>query len=357
MTAIAPETCIGEIPGTVRIRNASEKDRSAWNEFVDAHPHATNYHRWQWKQVIERSFGWPTYYLLAERDGRIAGVVPIVWQKSVAFGSFMTSLPFFSRGGIIAENRQTGTALFDYAVELAKQRNAKYFQLRHTEPLALGLKSTRDKITLVRPVGSPDEMMAGLDTKMRTNIRRSLKSGLEIEFGHEDLLSDFYRIFAIRMRELGTPVYSERFFAEILRAFPNESFICRVLHQGKPVSASFLTGYRDRLEANWSSSLDEFSSLKPNVFMYWKILEFAAKKNYTTFDFGRSTVGSGTHHFKLKWHTKEEGLIWEYWATVSGKPNDLRQNSSKFNLAVILWKRIPLAVTRAIGPKISRCLP
>src|SRR5881409_2022418 len=78
-----------------------ENDGKRWEEFVDRQIQGTYCHRWKWKQVIENSFGWPTYYLMAEDDSRIRGVLPLVWQRSWFFGSFLSSLPFLNAGGIL----------------------------------------------------------------------------------------------------------------------------------------------------------------------------------------------------------------------------------------------------------------
>ena len=97
----------------------SDTEGERWEEFVYSSPAATCYHRWNWKQVIERSFGWPTYYLVAEdEEGRVAGLLPLVWQKSVLFGSFLTSLPFLNAGGILSASKQAERALLEEAVAL-----------------------------------------------------------------------------------------------------------------------------------------------------------------------------------------------------------------------------------------------
>src|SRR5437868_14352605 len=96
----------------MRIRLAnSTADAELWQEFVNGHAECVNYHRWGWKHVIENSFGWPTYYLMAETDNNIHGILPLVWQKSWMFGSFLTSMPFLNSGGVIAQSKEAKDAL------------------------------------------------------------------------------------------------------------------------------------------------------------------------------------------------------------------------------------------------------
>jgi len=135
--------------------------------------------------------------------------------------------------------------------------------------------------------------MQHLTTRMRTNVRRSLKLGLDAEFDKQEYLGDFYHVFYLKMRELGTPVYSLKFFEVIFEYFPEETFIYRIRHAEKMVSAAFLTGYRHSIEANWSASSPKAMNLRPNMFLFWQMLCFAGQKSYRVFDFGRSPVDSG----------------------------------------------------------------
>jgi len=342
----------------MRVRVANEEDTRLWQDFVESHPDACNYHRWKWKQVIERSFGWPTYYLLAEEDGRIAGILPLVLQKSWMFGRFLTSLPYFNYGGIIAEGHDTELALVAAATDLAKKVRADHMELRHCKQLQLGLPRKTNKVAMVFPV-EPDEqaMWRALPDKVRTSVRKGIKSGLTAEFPGESGLDDFYEVFAINMRALGTPVYQRQFFLEILRAFPEDAHIGVVRYQGKAIAASFLLGYRETLESVWSSSLPGTLSVKPNMFLGWSAFCFAGKHGYRTFDFGRSSVGSGPYRFKQQWGCREVQLYWDYWLSDGNHLPELNPDNPKYRIAIRVWQQMPLALTKIIGPRIVRCLP
>ena len=130
----------------------SEVEGARWEDYVRASPWATCYHSWNWKQVIERSFGWPTYYLMAVEGDRVAGVLPLVWQRSVLFGSFMTSLPFFNAGGILADSHEIQRFLIDEAVAVARKNGAASIEFRHREPHELGLPVKSNKVTMILPI-------------------------------------------------------------------------------------------------------------------------------------------------------------------------------------------------------------
>jgi serine/alanine adding enzyme len=322
------------------------------------HPNCTHYHRWAWKGVIEKTFKWPTFYLMEADEAGVRGILPLVWQKSLLFGSFLTSMPFLNAGGIVANDPAVERALVEEAVRIAGRLKAQYLELRHRNDLRLDLARRTDKVTVTLPV-YPDEdtMWKALDTKIRTKVRKSKSQNLQAEFGGKEFLDDFYAIFAQNMRDLGTPVYAKDFFANIIEAFPDDTHLCLVRHDGTPIAASFLMGHRGRIEAVWSSSIRQYLSLKPNMFLYWNLFCFAGQHNYQVFDFGRSTVGSGTHDFKLQWGAVSQPLYWDYWLSGGKALPGLNPNNPKYQLPIRIWQKLPLGLTRALGPRIVRCLP
>ena len=65
-------------------------------------PDATLFHRPGWGRVVERAYGHPATYLIAQAgDGAIRGVLPLVAVKSPIFGHALLSTAFFVYGGIL----------------------------------------------------------------------------------------------------------------------------------------------------------------------------------------------------------------------------------------------------------------
>jgi FemAB-related protein (PEP-CTERM system-associated) len=337
---------------------ASEKDSDRWQSFVEQNQICFNYHRWNWKHVIEKVFKWRSFYLMAEKNSSVQGILPLFWHTSSLFGSVLCSVPFFSQAGLVSRTEEARDALLSEATSIACDVKADYLELRHRENPLPGMHCKKNKVMLVCDVyGDAERNMQQLVTRMRTNVRRSLKSGLTAEFGGKELLDDFYRMFSLRMRELGTPVYSRQFFETICEYFPAQTFVCRILHRGKTIGGAFLTGYRDLMEANWSASDPGALDLRPNMFLFWNLLCFAGERGYSTFDFGRSSVGSGTYNFKLQWGARPIQLYWNYWTPSGEKALELNPENPKYRAATWLWKRMPLALTQLFGPPIARSLP
>jgi FemAB-related protein (PEP-CTERM system-associated) len=180
---------------------------------------------------------------------------------------------------------------------------------------------------------------------------------MRVDRGKLDLLDDFYEVFAINMRDLGTPVYPKRFFEAILESFSETTSICAVYAGARPVAAGFLIGFNGMLEIPWASSLRDFNRYSPNMILYWTVLKFACDHGYRVFDFGRSTPDEGTYRFKAQWGAVPTPLYWHYWMRQGDQLPELNPDNPKYAMAIWLWKRLPVSLTKWIGPSIVKNLP
>jgi hypothetical protein len=90
--------------------------------------------------------------------------------------------------------------------------------------------------------------------------------------------------------------------------------------------------------------------------MYWHLLQRAIERGQQGFDFGRSSADSNTYRFKKQWGAKPEPAAWQYYVR-SGNPGDMRPENSKYARAVRVWQKLPVPLTRLIGPSIVRGIP
>jgi len=331
---------------------------SGWDDFVASREDASVYHLSVWKKIIEETFGHRTYYIYSEGDGGIKGILPIVHIKSRLFGNYMVSMPYFNYGGICALDRATEEALLAKAVETARTCGASHMELRETVKRDNGLAVKTSKVCMLLDLpDDADKLWKALPSKLRSQIRRPMKEGMEVRSGGIELLEDFYYVFMTNMRDLGTPVYSKKFFYNILSSLPEGSWLSVVYHEGCPVAVGFCTGFRTKAEIPWASSLRKFNKLSPNMLLYWGVLEGSIKRGYGSFDFGRSSPDSGTYRFKKQWGARPLPLYWHYWLRSGGTMPELNPSNPKYKMFINVWKNLPLWVTRLMGPGIVKNLP
>jgi FemAB-related protein (PEP-CTERM system-associated) len=330
-----------------------------WDAYVGGSATASLYHLHGWKEVIEQTFGHRTMYLAARsRSSALVGVLPLTELKSRLFGRMVVSLPFFNYGGICAGDDAARSTLLSAAIDLARDRRADFLELRHESPLSLDtpVKTTKVAMRLELPESS-QKLWQGIGSKLRNQVQRPKKDSMTSVVGGSELIDDFYSVFAANMRDLGTPVYSKAFFRNIMRRFPDRTWIAAVYKDRMPIASGFLAGFRDQLEIPWASSLRQFNRSSPNMLMYWSCLEFACDQGYRIFDFGRSTTGGGTFRFKEQWGARPHQLYWHYWLP-DGRPlPEVNPANPKYQAAIAVWRRLPLGITCRLGPSIVKYIP
>ena len=344
---------------TLTIERVDDTSAAAWNSFVEGAANASAYHRYEWRRVITDVFGHETCYFAArDSRGEIHGVLPTVRLRSRLFGDFFVSMPYFNYGGVLAARDDAADALIDAAAGRAEELGAGHLELRHRANVKPAWPVRTDKVAMyLRLPGNPDALGKQLGSKLRSQIKRPQKEGAVGTNGGRELLDEFYAVFSRNMRDLGTPVYPRRWFAAILDAFPDRTRVFVVRHGGKPVAAAMLVGDRKHLEIPWASSLRESNSIGVNMLLYWNVLEYACAQGYQVFDFGRSTLDSGTFKFKSQWGAQPQQLYWHYWMKDGGEPPVINPSNPKYRLAVAAWQRLPLAVANRLGPLLVRNLP
>jgi FemAB-related protein (PEP-CTERM system-associated) len=346
----------------------ADPDPGRWNAYVARKQEASAYHLYAWRDVISRAFGHETRYLTAESARGIVGVLPLVIFRSRMFGRFVVSMPFLNYGGVLADSQRAEAALLEGAIAETSRAGGSYLELRHTRQVFPQLQAKRHKVGMVLEIQSTvEEQWQAVDRKVRNQVRKAEKSGLRGVHGGAELLEGFYAVFARNMRDLGTPVYGIRWFREILDTFPDASRIFAVFSDDQPVAASLVhwrgatgsirDGRPEIMEVPWASALRESNAQCANVFLYWEMLRFAVERGFAKFDLGRSTPGEGTFHFKRQWGAVPRELVWEYWTAEGRSLPDLSPKNPRFDRAIAAWRRLPVGVTKVLGPRIVCHIP
>jgi FemAB-related protein (PEP-CTERM system-associated) len=339
----------------VEVAVATPSDRGEWEQFLARYGDPAGYHSWGWRRVFESAFGHQSIYLIARRASETVGVLPLVAIRSRLFGNTLTSLPFLNYGGVIADGPEAGDALVAAAREKARDHHCSHVELRHVGVQFPSLPCKRHKVSM--RVDLRADVWPGPDRKVRNQIRKAEKSGLVVERGGAALVDDFYKVFARNMRDLGTPVYSRRLFEEVLRSFPDRSLLHIVRLKGEPVAAGFTYRTGTMVQLPWASSIREFNPLCPNVLLYWDALQYAQTCGAEVFDMGRSTPNEGTFRFKAQWGAQPVPLHWEYQLLAGTDVPNVSPSNPKFQFAIALWQKLPLALTKRVGPMIVRTIP
>ncbi len=344
--------------GQVKVELTSTPE--TWDEYLAAKGHSGFYQRAAWLLVLQEGLQHEPACLQATVGRKLVGVLPLASVKSPLFGKFLVSLPYVNSSGIVADSTEAELALVDRAIELADQLDVRYLELRHERAIEHPQlkQAVTDKVhmrlTLPKTV---DGLWDGIKSKVRNQIRKPQKNeAFSIHWGGHDILDEFYDVFCKNMRDLGTPPFSRQLFASLIDQFPGDAEFCCVRLSGQPVASGLLIHGPGTTEVPSASSLRQFNSTNCNMLLYWNLLSRAVERGQTTFDFGRSSRDSGTYAFKSQWGATESPAVWQHYVR-EGDARDMRPNNGKFDLMIRAWQKLPVWVTRLIGPSIVRGIP
>jgi serine/alanine adding enzyme len=343
-------------PGEVRV-DPAESDVAGWDDFVRAAPGSSACHLLGWREVMEGVMGHEARYLIArDAAGELAGILPLVRVRARPLGDYLLSMPFLNDGGPVGDPAARA-ALAGAALADARTTGVGFLELRTRQPLVSALSRGDRKVSVHLALPDSREALWGhtFRAKLRSQIRRPVKEGMELRVGTAEVLP-FYEVFARNMRDLGTPVLPREFFERLPRLFSDEVLFAAVYHKDEPVAAGCGFVWGDEFEITWASSLREHNRLAPNMLLYAGLMEHVIERGVRTFNFGRCTPGGSTHRFKLQWGGADVPLPWAQWSRqeIAGLPSRERQ---VFRLATAAWSRLPLPLANALGPVLSRRLP
>lgn len=325
-----------------------------WERFVDSSPVSTFFHRIGWREVIERSFGHRTHYFIAERDGEIAGVLPLAEVKSLLFGHALVSLPFCAVAGVAASDEEATWALYRAAQALAERLGVQHLEVRNPAPRTLGWP--RQELYAgfrKRLLPEAEANMLAIPRKQRAMVRKGIKNGLKSEI--DGSVDRFFALYAENVHRHGTPPLPKRYF-EMLRKTLGAEVLTVVDARGKAVSSVLSFYFKDEVLPYYAGDCVEARDLAANDFKYWELMRRACERGVRVFDFGRSKQGTGPYDFKRNWGFEPEALAYEYRLY---KRDTIPQNNPlnpKYRALIALWRRLPIRVANALGPHLVKSL-
>ncbi|HEX5325800.1 MAG TPA: FemAB family XrtA/PEP-CTERM system-associated protein, partial [Acetobacteraceae bacterium] len=319
-------------------------------------PDGSFFHLAGWRTVIERGFGHTTHYTLAERDGSITGILPLAHVRTALFGNALVSVPFCVYGGPLAVDKETAAALEAHAEALMHKTGAGAVELRHRNPTnSEWVERPELYVTFRKPIEADAESnLKAIPRKQRAMVRKGIQSGLVSMVGQQ--IDGLHRVYAESVRNLGTPVFSRRYFRILAEVFRDCCDVLTVLDRGRPIAAVMNFYFRDEVLPYYGGGTEEARRRAGNDFMYWEVMRRAAERGYRLFDFGRSKLGTGAFAFKHNWGFEPAPLHYRYKLRPGQSIPDHNPLNPKYRLFIAAWKRLPLPVANALGPHIVRGL-
>lgn len=342
-----------------RICEFKDTYKTKWDDYINQSPAGSFYHLTGWKKIIEKTFGLKSVYLMAlNENDEIEGVLPLFHMKDVLGRKYLISNPYSAYAGVCANDMTIKDKLYEKAKSIAIDKEVQYLELRQLGDEPYNLPTKKDFVTMFLKLSSDEEYVwkNSLNVKARNQVRKAYKEGLTVDFGIK-YLDDFYRILSLNIRSLGSPNYPKTFLKNILQEFDNSSGIIVVKYREEIIGGMLFLHFKNIFLDPWASSLKKYNRLCPNDILYWEAIKYACRKDCEYFDFGRSTINSGTFKFKKKWGAETVQLNYQYVFNKAQTIPHVSALNNKYKMAITLWKKLPLTVTNILGPKLIKYLP
>jgi len=342
------------LSASVNISLLEPGEELAWDSFVETSPSGTFFHRAGWKQVIEKAFGHRTFYLLARRHGQICGLLPLTEIRSFLFGHSLISNAFCIHGGALSEDESIRAALKEEAVRIARARKAGRVELRSATDSSPPWQKKSGLYFIFRRPLAPDveTNLKAIPHTRRRMIRVARDNGLTSEV--DESVDRLHHVYAESVRQLGTPVFSRRYFELLKEQFGPACDVVTILHGTRPIASVMSFYFRDEVMTYYGGGLKEARDLAANDFMYWEVMRRACERGVRVFDFGRSKIGTGAYSFKHNWGFKPAPLDYEFFPLDGREIPEINPLNPKYRAAINAWRRLPLSVTKLLGPSIVR---
>jgi FemAB-related protein (PEP-CTERM system-associated) len=341
------------------LRIITNSQSRVWDEFILSSGKAGPYLLNAWGQAVKKAYGHRTFNIMSfGHDGKATGALPLVLVKAPFIKGSLVSLPFCDYGGIISTDEESFSGLVDFASDLASSLDAR-LEIRSAVEIPvlkekLGMGAISHKVRMILELAPNSQMLwDGFKSKLRSQIKKPAKEGLEFKLGGMELIDDFYSVFRINMHDLGSPVHSKRWIKSIIEFMGHTAHVGVVYKDAYAIGGGIILESGDMITIPWASTLASYSRLSPNMMLYWGFLQFTCDNGFKYFDFGRSTPGEGTYRFKEQWGAMPQSLFW-YGEGFRDEPEQSTTQGSMREKAALAWTRLPQGLADLAGPMLRR---
>lgn len=327
-----------------------------WDAFVVGCPEATFFHRSGWQNIVRNVFRHDTYFLFAQVDGCIEGVLPLGHVRSWLFGNSLVGLPFAVYGGVVATNARAADALELEAQKIAKKLGVAHLECRNVNPRHAHWPAQDLYVTFRKEILPSEEAnMLAIPRKQRAMVRKGIKNGLVSEL--DGNAERFFALYADNVHRHGTPAMPKRYFKALLEEFGSDCEILTVVApDGRPLSSVLSFYFRDEVLPYYAGDDESARELAANDFKYWELMRRSCARGLKVFDYGRSKQGTGSYAFKKNWGFEPKPLHYEFCLYARETIPQNNPTNAKYRFLIAAWRRMPIGMANWLGPFVVRGL-
>jgi FemAB-related protein (PEP-CTERM system-associated) len=338
---------------------------TSWHTFVAQHASGSFYHDPMWLDLLTKIYGYSVIPLTATNArGEITGVLPLCFLQSPLTGQRLVSLPFSDYCSLLATDETSTNDLIDQAIQLARQRKARYLELRTGPNQALAQRSELTEgdlyVRWLLPLAAdPQAVWSRLRKPVQRQIKKSQGIGVQVQIARnrEDMAHYYHLHLRTRMKH-GMPAQPQRFFFALWDRFAQKGNVQLLLasYQGSIIAGMILIASGTTVRYAYGASDEHYLHLAPNNLLMWSAITWSCEQGHQQLDLGRTARDNkGLMEFKRRWGAVEEPLPYYYYPQRAGLVATA-ESSRKFRLFTTCWRQLPLAIAGPLGGYLYRHL-
>lgn len=310
-----------------------------------------------WGAVVREAYGLGSHLLVAvDEEGRTRGALALYEVRHPLFGHYLATAPFANDGGLHYDDPRARDVLLTEAKRICADRRASHVVIRtRGEDLPGFAPDHRYHTAVVDLRGGAGALWERLPAKTRNQVRRGRKEGFDVRAGPAEI-EPFHRVFHAHMRELGSPAHALRYYELIAKHLGEHTSFVVVRDGDTVVAGALLSTINDTAANIHTVALREYNRRCPNYLLYWHMMETSCEAGCTRFDMGRSLEGGSNLSFKENWSPEITPLSYNYHLRTLKEVPFADPRNPRYRLPIEVWRRLPLPLTRALGPHLIKGL-
>lgn len=339
----------------MRFRILNPLDDADWNTRWPALSGETFFNISEWARVLHDTYGYtPCYLTSAEGEGH-AFLLPLMEVDSWLTGRRGVALPFSDFCEPVGMDWAGPERVIQDLIEVGTRRRWRYVEIRHHVSPDVPCAERHFKHTVDLTAGE-QPCFSRLDGSVRTSIRKSVKSGVEVTFSDSvDAMEVFFNLHCLTRRRHGLPPQPLQFFRNIQRHILSKGLGCvaSATYGGRVIAASMFFLYGRNVLFKYGASDPCCQHLRASNLLMWEAIKRYAVGGFETLSLGRTAKShAGLRRFKLSWGSeeKEEGYIKYDFR----KKEFQRESPPALENGHAMMRHLPLCVLRWCGMALYR---
>lgn len=332
-----------------------------WTELVEAHPASSIFHTKGWLEALRATYGYePIAFTTNKPDQSLQNGLVFAKVSSWLTGNRIVSLPFSDHCAPLLDDKETYSALMEFAVSQMKQRRWKYVEIR-----PLSSPGETERKTAFGPAETfafhMIDLRPDLDALLRSfhkscvqrKLTKAEKEGLQYTVGRsEDLVESFYRLLLVTRRRHQLPPQPRVWFRNLVKTLGENLEIHMVARDAKPIATILTLRHKKTLVYKYGCSDSQYNKYGGTILLFWRAIQEAKAWGAEFFDLGRSeTTNSGLIEFKGHWGAPLQEI---HYYRYPARPPVADATGWKMRLLHNACSRLPDPVLQSIGNVLYR---